>query len=365
MEPSLNTQSEALVKAIKAFKSILIYVKGSPDPDALASSFALKALCDFYGIRTAIVADHKLSLLQNRVFIKKLKIPLKIIREPAQMQKERFEAYAVLDHQSAFIEGLSGVIPCAVHIDHHEKIKEDVQPLFYCVSKTANSASTIVALFLKEIAEKNAAFKFTTDLATALLFGIQTDTDKYKHAAEPDYEAIKWLSETADSRLLNSISGVPMSRATSAGLDIAAANGILYKDWLISGIGYIDEADRDSIAIIADFLLKRENASVVFVYAIIKRKNRPKLSLDVSVRSKSGKTNLNAIIKNIASNGGARRYKGAFQVDLDFFNFCPDKQSLWESVSNTAAEAVKQQRDNAAVFGVKHFFGTLLSKKAK
>jgi len=208
----------------------------------------------------------------------------------------------------------------------------------------AGSTCTIIALLLQNV---DIEFKYSEkrNIMTALLFGIQTDTDNYNLASQCDFEALMHVTSEADNELINKISGVPMSAVTSIGLDKAVTEHIIYKDWFIAGVGYIKESDRDSIAIIADILVKRYQASIVFVFAIVYKKKVPRLMLDVSVRTKNAGIDLNRIIKNITLSGGARKFKGAFQADLDFFEHCQDKQSLWDIVSMTTIDAIKRQRD--------------------
>ncbi|MCL1910608.1 MAG: DHH family phosphoesterase [Leptospirales bacterium] len=355
----MKEKANEFINALKKFKNILILVKGSPDPDVLASSFAIKIICGHLGIKAQIVGKQQLALPQNKIFVNKLGIPLKITEHPVSADK--FDAYAVLDHQSAKMDEPAD-LPCVLHIDHHEKTKEDVHPIFSYLMPSAGSTCTIIALLLREldIEFKNSEKRH---MMTALLFGLQADTDDYNLASRHDFEALVYVTSYADNELINKITGVPMSAATSVGLDRAVAEHVVYKDWLIAGIGYIKESDRDSIAIIADILVRRNQAAVIFVFAIIQRKKAPRLMLDVSVRTKNADIDLNGIIKHITLSGGARKFKGAFQADLDFFEYCQDKQSLWDIVSETTVNAIKQQRDKKMPPDLKRFiWGRLLGK---
>ena len=355
----MKEKADEFIGALKKFKNILILVKGSPDPDVLASSFAVKIICEHLGIKSQIAGKQKLSLPQNKVFVNKLGIHLKITEHPASIDK--FDAYAVLDHQSAKTDEPTE-LPCVLHIDHHDKIKEDIHPIFSCLMPDTGSTCTIIALMLQEL---NIEFRHSEkrDIMTALLFGLQTDTDNYNLASRYDFEALKYIAADADNELINKISGVPMSAATSVGLDRAVTEHIVYKDWFIAGIGYVKETERDSIAIIADILTRRHKGSVIFIFAIIQRKKNPKLMLDVSVRTENADIDLNRIIKHITSFGGARRFKGAFQADLDFFEYCPDKHSLWDIVSATTIEAIKQQRDKKMPSDIKSFIWGRFGRK--
>lgn len=336
----------------------MIYIKGSPDPDAISSSFALKIICDKLGIKSAIVSEKNISLPQNRALIHQLDIPIKF-RLPSDINK--FDAYCVLDHQSVSIAGLSGDIPCALHIDHHEPLNENIIPELSIIDTEAGSTSSIMALLLENL---NLVIEesLMSRIATALILGIQTDTDKYAHAGKVDYKALQYMSKYSDNILIKKISGIPLSKKTVSLLWAAIENLQLYKDWLITGIGYIDESNRDSIAIIADFLLKREEVTAIVVFAAIERNNGKGLFIDASFRSINKNLRLNDIIKEITPEGGARKYKGAFQINIDYFAQCPDRELLWELIKITTIEVLKNQRDEMYITEIKGYYKTIKQK---
>ena len=141
--------SNELIKTIKKYKNLLIYIKGSPDPDALASSYALKLICEALGVHTIIDSPIHLSLPQNIRIVKDLHLPIQF--ESLRKSIVHYDAYAVLDHPSANINGVSGVIPCAIHIDHHESIDESIPVDLKIIESTVGSTSTLMALLLNEL----------------------------------------------------------------------------------------------------------------------------------------------------------------------------------------------------------------------
>ncbi len=346
----IKEQALKLTDVLMKFRNLLIFIKGSPDPDAIASSCAVKHLCELNGIKASVVASMPVSLAQNQVFIDRLKLPFHVRQN---ISPEDFDGYVILDHPSAEIPELED-LPCAVHIDHHEKVKQQREPSFSLISTKAGSVSTLMALIFKE-----SGTDLPRRLATALLFGLQTDTDDFSHLSEDDREAVSFLSSLADMGLLNRISGVPVSESVISGMKTAEENMVLYKDWLISGIGFTEEKDRDTVALVADRMLKKTGADVVFIGAAVKRKHTPKLVLDVSVRSSKARINLNSIIKNITLTGGARKYKGAFQVDLDFFRFCENEDDLWQMIFPVLVAAVKKQKDSMVPRSMKNLLSKL------
>lgn len=337
--------SDAFIQAIRSYNSFLVVVKGSPDPDALASSFSMKALIEGMDKKASIFSPEPLSLEQNRRFADELKLPI-IFKKP--QDTGAFDAAVVTDFQSPDLGDLKISIPCAVHIDHHSAVESDVAVDFKLVDETAGSASTLCALLMKDL-EKKGVVELTEEMAmrvsTALMYGIQTDTDKYSHATVLDYEAMEYLSARVNHEILRSVSAVPLEKETMKLLARAIGNQVVYKDWLIAGVGFVDKKSRDSIALVADFLLQREKAATVVVFALIENTSTHGLVLDASLRSRSENTDLNDIIKEITEEGGARKFKGAYQVRLDYLFYAPDRDLLWQLVHDTTVEVLKKRRD--------------------
>jgi nanoRNase/pAp phosphatase (c-di-AMP/oligoRNAs hydrolase) len=224
-------------------------IKGSPDPDAIASSYALQKLCEYLKVNSTIVATSIISLPQNREFVKIFNIPIKF--DSSLENIKGYDGYAVLDHQSAKVEEFIHRVPCLIHIDHHETIEENIPVKFKLVDEKSGSTSTLISLLMHEM---NIKLDDDTkrNISTALMFGIENDTNKYSYASKTDYEALSLLAGFADSRIINRLSGFPLSVKAAGLISRAIENRFLYKDWLISGVGFLDESDRDMIAIIAD-----------------------------------------------------------------------------------------------------------------
>jgi nanoRNase/pAp phosphatase (c-di-AMP/oligoRNAs hydrolase) len=351
-------QWDALNNELLKHSNILIIIKGSPDPDAIASSFALKKIAENLFVKSDIVSFQNVSLEQNSIMIHDLNIPVKFcdsVQNPG-----KYDAYAVLDHQSPVYKGISELIPCAAHIDHHEIIDAGINPHVKILSRQAGSTSTIMALLLK-----NSGLKFSLkdmiEICTSLIIGIQTDTDKYDHASSIDFEALEYLTEYSNPDLISKIGKSPVSEYTLKILSTAAENRVLYKNWLICGAGFIDESHRDSIAIAADLILKKKEASTVIVFAAVTKNNTPGLYIDASFRSDKEDLNLNDIIKEITSEGGARKFKGAYQINIDYFINCPDRDLLWETIRLTTVEVIKKQRDGIYIIELKSAYKSLRS----
>lgn len=106
---ALEKTYQQLKTSLRKYRKILIYIKGSPDPDAIASSFLLKTICQKLHVEAAIVATTVLSLEANKEFVRRLNIPFRF--EKSLRHEETYDAYAVVDHQSAHVEHLTEKFP--------------------------------------------------------------------------------------------------------------------------------------------------------------------------------------------------------------------------------------------------------------
>jgi len=329
-------QARNLVDRIRAYGNILIYIQGSPDPDGLASAFLFKLICEGLERQAAIVSANPPSLPQNIRLIRDLQLPVQFHLPPGQVKK--YDAYVILDFQSVSAEGITGVIPCLAHIDHHEKTKEELPVDFSLVLEDAGSTSGILVRLFREMGIE-VGKKSWRRAATALYYGIQTDTDNFSHATALDRESLSYLEPRVDKRCLSRIASLPISGEAVDFLRMAARHQVVIQRWLIAGVGFIEEDHRDNLALVADLLLKRAGIETVVVFGLIRRPGG--LTLDASLRTRDRELDLNRLIKDLVRNGGARHYKGAFQVNLDFFVHAPDPDRLWEMVRDTTINALR------------------------
>ena len=349
--------TEVFLQAVSKYKNIMILILGSPDPDALASAHAIKILLSSVSIESDIVITKKISLSQNRAFVKYLEIPVIYNKSLTPLN---YDAYIIPDFQTNIVDEITGNIPCAAHIDHHTITDKKAPANFSLIRTDAGSTSSLIALMIKDHyppLENNNLIS----ASTALMFGIQTDTDNYEHATPVDIEAMHYLSEYSDKEIINKISGIPISPSTMRYYRKAMENMHVYKEWNFYGIGYIDIEHRDSIAITADLLLKKAHNTVI-VYAIVEDAERESLFLDVSFRSKSEDLDINALIKNITNTGGGRQFKGAYQIDLNYFHICPHKDILWKTVETTTIEQLKKTMDGIYTGDIRSFYSSALKR---
>jgi nanoRNase/pAp phosphatase (c-di-AMP/oligoRNAs hydrolase) len=354
-----NEQSKNLILALQNQSKLLIIIKGSPDPDVIASSFALKLIAKSFNVESDIVAFNQTSLPQNRALIKKLDIP---VEYKSTINAEGYSGYAVLDHQTAVVEQIGTMLSCIIHIDHHTPEEDKVVPKFKLLSEHTGAVSTLIAEFIILNPDIMFSEKDKTRLATALYYGIKIDTDSFSNALDRDIAAAAWLEEFLDQSIINGIETIPFSDETMTVITKAIMNRVIYKDVLICGVGFMPEYIRDSIAIAADYLLENESYFMVIVFACIQKSHSQGLYLDASVRTADRGYDLNNFIKDITPDGGARAFKGAFQVDLNFFSQNPGKPLFWDMIVETTLQRIIVSYEKHPPTSIKSFFMRIRSR---
>ncbi len=171
------------------------------DPDALASAVALKRMMHNKVHGCDIMRINEVTRPDNLAMIRYLRIPARLwLPEKAAS----YDNFALVDsqptHSPAFMELKYGLI-----IDHHPPtdLAPFLEPNAFCDVRTGIGAtSSIMTQYLQALRLRPGPL-----LATALLYGIRTDTGTFERSGgEEDLRAYQWLSHHADNNLLRRIS---------------------------------------------------------------------------------------------------------------------------------------------------------------
>jgi nanoRNase/pAp phosphatase (c-di-AMP/oligoRNAs hydrolase) len=180
--------------------SVLIITHDYPDPDCLASAFGVSHLLACWGVKSSVISfGGFVGRAENRAMIRVLSIPtvpfvLTDIKD--------YDRIVLVD--SFPNRGNVPLPPNArIHavIDHHPNEPPADAPYFHDIRKHFGATSTIITKYL--IA---AGCAITPKLATALYYGIKTDTGDMRRENVPeDLECYKLLFEIMDHRLISRI----------------------------------------------------------------------------------------------------------------------------------------------------------------
>lgn len=315
----------------------VVVIRGYPDPDSLASAWAHARLAASIGIECDIAHLPLVSRAENRAMVNLLELPLTRITGPEDL--ERYVALSLVDANSLELPRSAG-LPCASIVDHHS-ISGKLTAEFIDIRPSVGATSTIYTEYLW--ASPTRVFEtggITTRLATALAYGIRSDTDDLLRATGADLHALGDLAAHVDADLLAGLLryAIPASsmRIMRRALEEIEVEGT----WAFAGVGEVRPQDRDAIGQAADFLMRRDGIKTVLTFGLIEgwidgslRTTDPALDPATWLRDAFGVGPLGLPY------GGGRRGKGGFQIPLGPLATCPDHRSLWhvckEMVENT------------------------------
>jgi nanoRNase/pAp phosphatase (c-di-AMP/oligoRNAs hydrolase) len=170
MDPSALEKLRRLLGLFTREDRLLILINA--DPDAMASAMALKRLLWRQVAATCIAHVNTISRPDNLAMIRLLKLDLVPLQKAAP---DQFTRFAILDSQPGHHEAFEG-INFDVIIDHHPPT--GAKAPFADIRPEYGAASTIMTQYLRA-----AKIKPSVRLATALFYGIKTDTSNFERKA--------------------------------------------------------------------------------------------------------------------------------------------------------------------------------------
>ncbi|RMG12032.1 MAG: bifunctional oligoribonuclease/PAP phosphatase NrnA [Deltaproteobacteria bacterium] len=326
---------ETVLEAVRG-QRILIAIKGYPDPDSIGSALAHQYLCRGHGVEADIVHFEDLSHPENRALVKRLEIDMTLFSEGVDLSA--YAGYCCVDTQTADLPvPVPSGLRCLSLVDHHKWLGP-VDAEFVDVREDAGSTCAIYCEYLQEgRVTLEARTPEVTRLATAMMHGIRTDTDDFLLARPIDFEASAYLAPYVDRELLAVISRESISSKSMDILQIALDKKVIKNNYIIAGVGYVRDEDRDGIGEAADYMLRREGVDTVLVYGIVGG-----TTIDGSFRTTSNTVDPDKWMKDLfgcdaagKAYGGGRRDKGGFQIPLGIFARCSNRDLLWETVRTT------------------------------
>lgn len=192
---ALRLRGERIRQLLGGADRVGILLQDDPDPDALASGLALRALVGRTKPTAPLITFGRITRPENLAMIEALEMEVEHVT-PADLA--RFDALALVDVQPTFFE--ESLPEIAVVIDHHPEAK-GWRAAFRDVRPSYGATATILTEYLRA-----AEVKFTERLATALFYGIKADTLHLERGGtRADMEAFAFLYELANHNTLRRI----------------------------------------------------------------------------------------------------------------------------------------------------------------
>ncbi len=231
------------------------------DPDAMASALALKRLFWRKAKKILIYHINPIERADNLAFIKLLKIKQENIRN---VKRSLITKWAVVDSQPDHNDILKR-FQFDIIIDHHP-VLESTKAQFLDIRPEYGANSTIMTEYLRA-----ARIKPSTTLATALFYGIKTDTDNFVRESLPnDVNAFRYLYKFVNMNVIKKIESSEMTVKTLETYRQAMDRLIIHKD--IAFVFMEGEQRPDWLVMVADFFMRLAEVTWSFVSGLHKGK---------------------------------------------------------------------------------------------
>jgi nanoRNase/pAp phosphatase (c-di-AMP/oligoRNAs hydrolase) len=298
----MKERLNALKKVLSKDDRLLIII--NPDPDAMASAMALERLCRKWVTGTSIARRGSITRLENQRMKRLLKIK---IEDLTHLNINDYTKVALVDGQPDHFAGLE--LPrIDIIIDHH-KTGQESSASFKDIRPQYGATSTIMAEYL-EAAGVKPGFK----LATALCYGIKTDTNSFERdAIRKDALAFGRLFMHAHPQVLMDVEKWKIPKKSVPLLRNALSSYIIKYRVLSVFLGRIKNPD-DAV-IVADFLNSIEDVYICAVSALVDHR------LIVILRESGLKYHVgNLAARAFGGSGSAGGHRSAARAEIDIKN---------------------------------------------
>lgn len=274
------------------------------DPDSMASALALKRLFWRRVAKATICHSNVVKRADNLALIKLLKIDQTHIRN---LKRSKISKWAIVDsqpHHNAVFERIS----FDIIIDHHP-LGPDSKGFLVDVREEYGANATIMTEYLRA-----ARIKPSPMLATALFYGIKTDTDNFVRGSQAsDIEAFRYLYPFANLNVIKKIESSEMTRNMLASYREAMDRLKFAKGTAFVHMGEVNNTD--TLVMIADFFMKLAEAG----WSVVSGINGGKLIViyrNAELRGDAG-GKAKRMFDQFGASAGGHKSAGRAEVPLD------------------------------------------------
>jgi nanoRNase/pAp phosphatase (c-di-AMP/oligoRNAs hydrolase) len=280
------------------------------DPDSIASAVALKRLLWRRVAHVQICSTNEVRRPDNLRLLKSLELHLPLL---SAEDVSRYTRLAMVDGQPSHSPQTAGLGFWLV-VDHHPRCHRapgDPAPAFEEIRPETGATSTLFADYLRA-----ARIRPNRILATALFYGIKTDTQNFvRRGREEDMRAFQWLYPFIHQPLLSDIERAPVDRSAFEVIKRALTLMSFRKQYAFVFVEELDHAD--TLVIVADFVMQIDGVTRAVISGVFEDR------LVVVLRSGGIRGNLGALAARafgeFGSAGGHRNMARAEMklADLD------------------------------------------------
>ncbi len=313
--------------------SVLILPHNDPDPDAIAAAVGIDYLLrERFSIEAKIAYRGHIGRAENKALAQYLKNPLRQLRESDLLSADKI---ALVDTQpGAGNNPLPTNRTADIVIDHHNYRPASAESTLADVRPELGASSTILTEYLQE-----AGLDPPTSIATALFYGIKTDTRGLSRKADPaDVSAYFYLQPKIDVNALVQIEQAQVLPEYFRWIDDAMhAVRIYAKDVLIVYLGQLPYPDLS--AEIADFFLRLNGIQFVLSMGVFESE------LILSTRSRSRTIGADNLVQELIKGRGTAGGHGVMAAGHLYIKTGEDSEDLAAEIEKKAVVYLKQTED--------------------
>ncbi len=248
---TLSRRSDRFLAGLADATAVTFVSHIQPDPDSLGSMLGLAHLIETVLDKpTRITRDGLISRAENRAMVQVLDIDLTPVESVAWREGEKV---VMVDSQpNTGRHTFNGGVPLYAVIDHHDTPGDLEGVPFVDVRTGLGATCSIVTSYLME-----QEVAIPKRLATALLYGIETELSGYpREASSRDDSALLYLYPLADKDLLARIRNARLPQSYFEGLLHAMQSSFIYDRLIISWVSELPQPEL--AAEIVDILIRFE-----------------------------------------------------------------------------------------------------------
>ncbi len=242
MASNIIHKLDAFYQQFSGEHHVLILINA--DPDAIGSAMAVKRLLWRKAASITIAHVNTIKRQDNLAMIRRLSIKLVHI---SKIEIENFNRIVMVDSQPHHHDLFAEIHPHVI-IDHHPQ--SDIEAPYMDIRPNYGATASILTEYIKA-----ARIKPSTKLATALYYGIKTDTSNFeRQTIIEDVRAFQYLFKQANVQLVKKIDQSEMRPHYLKHFKIGIENKRFKKGWMFSHLGKIGSPD--ICVMVADFFMR-------------------------------------------------------------------------------------------------------------
>lgn len=302
-----------LIEILNKAENIYIQPHNMPDPDAIASSFALLMLLKEFNIKAEIIYVSLIEKINSITMVQLLGIDMTLKQKDFISNPKDFIIMVDSQIGNSNVTNIEGQTIAV--IDHHNKIDNDSY-VFSDIRSDVGACSTLMGNYYKEL-----GIIPSQNVSTALLYGIMTDTNNLTRASGAlDMEIFYWLYGFANIDIIKKLRMNEIGRedikAYAKALDTIEIYGNM-------GFVHIENCNDSLLGTISDMVYTIEGVNIVVSYA--RREDGVKFSVRCGLEDIAADGLIRHILHDKGVGGGHNEMAGGF-IDIEELGFLVNKE---------------------------------------